>query len=515
MSTTTTIRSDQAPAFIRHHGALDIENADGTAETANSTAPLSSGKPAEFSTLAAECFFVCMCSMGQLLFAIYLASTFVNQLTIAEALDAPESFTPWLIGSFLVANGVSVVISGSLADHISPKWLVVGAFVWSAAWNIVGVWSLDPSRQVLYLVVRAMLGLAVGTLCSAAMSMLGRVYRPGMRKNRVFALMGAMIPMGIVVGALQGGALSAHLEWVFGSTAILAAVCAATACWCIPPLPVRSLGLRSFDYFGAAACVAGCGLVIFGLTQGEPTNWTPYTYALVIVGVAFLVLFAFIESRVQHPLIDSRLWRTPGFLPLMISYFLGYGGWVGCWQFYAVRFLLTIQDKSPIITGCCLIPIGVFGVLASWVVARTLHVLPGHYILIGSMVAFALGPVFFLPQSAGTLYWALSFPGLCLTTFGPDMSFAAISIFITSSVPKSCQGAAGSFLITAQNLSTATMAAVGGIITSQVNQSGTSELDIEAYRAVWWLSFGLCLLAAVICTVFVRIPKSEEKEHTS
>lgn len=499
----------------QNDGVLNRENPESPAEAVDSPAPLNSEKPPEFSTLAAECSFVCICSMGQLLFAIYLASTFVTQLALIEALQVSESLVPWLIGSFLVANGVSVVIAGSLADLMSPKWLVIGAFVWSAAWNLVGVWSIDPSRLVLYLVVRAMLGLAVGTLCSAAMSMLGRVYRPGVRKNRVFSLMGAMIPMGVVVGALLGGALSAHLEWVFGSTAILAAVCALLACWCIPPLPVRSVGLRSFDFFGAAACVVGCGLVIFGLTQGEPTHWTPYTYALVIVGVAFLGLFGFIESRVERPLIDNRLWLTPGFLPLMISYFLGYGGWVGSWQFYAVRFMLTIQGHSPIITACFLIPIGVFGALASWVVARTLHIVPGHYILIGSMIAFALGPVFFLPQTSGTIYWALSFPGLSLTTFGPDMSFAAISIFITSSVPKTYQGAAGSFLITAQNLSTATMAAIGGTIASSASQTGTAELDLNGYRAAWWFSLGVCLLAAVICIAFVRIPKSEEKEHVS
>lgn len=211
------------------------------------TARLSSERPPEFMNLAAECSFVCVCSMGQLLFAIYLANTFVNQVTLVVTLRGSESTTPWLIGSFLVANGVSVIISGSLADLTSPKWIVVGAFVWSALWNLVGVWSLDPSRMILYFVVKAMLGLAVGALCSAAMSMLGRVYRPGIRKNRVFAMMGAMIPMGFGVGALQGGALSAHLEWVFGSTAILAATCAVLACWCIPPLPVTSVGLQNFD----------------------------------------------------------------------------------------------------------------------------------------------------------------------------------------------------------------------------------------------------------------------------
>lgn len=507
--------SDQPHTSQPNDGNFRGINLDDVTIDPGPTARLSSERPPEFTTLAAECSFVCVCSMGQLLFAIYLANTFVNQVTLVEALQGSESTTPWLIGSFLVANGVSVVISGSLADLTSPKWIVVGAFVWSALWNLVGVWSLDPSRMILYFVVKAMLGLAVGALCSAAMSMLGRVYRPGLRKNRVFAMMGAMIPMGFGVGALQGGALSAHLEWVFGSTAILAAVCAVLACWCIPPLPVTSVGLRNFDYLGAAACVAGCGLVIFGLTQGPTTQWAPHTYALVIAGLGLFAVFAFIESRAQRPLIDNRLWLSPGFLPIIISYFFGYGGYCGGWQFYAIRFMLTIQQKSPLITACCLLPIGFSGVVASWVVSRALHVVPGHFVIIGSMFAFALGPVFFLPQSGGTLYWALSFPGLILSTFGPDMSFAAMSVFITSSVPKSYQGAAGSLLITVQNLSTATMAGIGETVASETTDPASTVLDLKALRAVWWFSFAVCLFGAAVSIIFVRIPKSEEKDHIS
>lgn len=471
--------------------------------------------PQMFSSLVEELSFVGICSMGQMMFAIHLAQAFVNQVTYIEALETSTLNTAWLIGSFLVANGVSVVISGSLADLINPKSLLCGAFLWLSLWSLIGAFSLSPSRIVLFFIVRAMAGLAIGTLASASMSMLGRVYHPGVRKNRVFSLMGAMIPFGFTIGAVQGGALSAHLPWLFGSTALLALACFLAAAWCIPSLPVESVSIKDFDFMGAACAMAGCGLVIFGLTQGTPTHWTPYAYSLVIVGLLFLVAFGFLEGRVRRPLIDNRLWSTPGFVPVMISYFLGYGAFAGAFHFYAARFLLTIQSRSPIIVGCCLIPVGVAGAVASWIVARTLHVIPGHYIMIGSMLGFAAGPAFFLPQNADTSYWALGFPGFILSTLGPDMSFAATSIFITSNVPKSYQGAAGSLVITAQNLSTAILAAIGDTVGEKATRSPDGSLDIMSLRAIWWLSLATALVGAVICVCFVRIPKSEEKEHTT
>ncbi|PYH97033.1 MFS general substrate transporter [Aspergillus ellipticus CBS 707.79] len=477
-------------------------------------------KPPELPSLWAEICFVIVCSMGQLLFAIFLANTLVNQLTLVSALGISSSLSPWLVGSFLLANGISVVVSGSLADLVNPKWLIVGAFAWLTIWNLVGVFSITPSLMVLFFFVRSMQGLAVGVLESAAMSILGRVYKPGQRKNQVFSLMSAMIPMGFGIGALQGGAFSAHLQWVFASTAILSLFCTLAAFCTVPQLKPsvsdqtgEPLSIKHFDYLGAGVGMCGCGVLIFGLTQGAPTDWTPYTYALVIVGVLFFVAFYVIERRASRPLIEHRLWKTPGFVPLIVSYFLDYESFVGGWMFYAVRLFLTIQGRSPIITACYLLPITFAGVIASWIVARTLHLLPGHYILITSMVAFSLGPVFFLPQTVKTTYWALSFPGIILSTFGPDLSFAAASIFITSNVLRSFQGAAGSLIITAQNLSSAIFTAVGDTIGEKVTHAEGYSLDLHALRAIWWFSFGTALLGALICAALVRISKSEEKEH--
>ncbi|KAJ3958785.1 hypothetical protein N0V92_004609 [Colletotrichum tropicale] len=510
-TTVLTVRHDQAEQSGHVHSSIPLASSEESTPSPTRTL----GVPPDFSSFAEEIGFVCVCSMGQLLFAIHLAHSFVNQLTFIEALGTSTLNTPWLIGSFLVANGVSVVISGSFADLVSPKDLTCGAFVWLSIWSFIGAFSISPERIILFFFARAMAGLSVGTLCAAAMSMLGRVYRPGLRKNRVFSLMGAMIPMGFAIGAIQGGAFSSHLHWVFGSTALLALFCVGGALWCIPSLPVDSVSLRDFDYAGASAAMLGCGLLIFGLTQGSPTHWSPYTYVLVIVGFASLAAFGLIEKKVRRPLIDNRLWFTPGFLPLIVSYFLGYGAFAGAWQFFAVRFLLTIQHTSPIITACFLIPVGISGTIASWVVSRLLHIMPGHWILMGSMIAFATGPAFFLPQTSGTMYWALSFPGFVISTFGPDMSFAAVAVFITSNVPRSYQGAAGSLVITAQNLSTAVFAALGDTVGEKVTKMADSTLDLGALRAIWWMSLATAMTGALVCAFFVRIPKSEEKEHVS
>jgi hypothetical protein len=197
-----------------------------------------------------------------------------------------------------------------------------------------------------------MQGLSVGVIVSGSMSILGRVYAPGLRKTRVFSAMAAMAPFGFWLGAIQGGALTAHLPWIFGSNAILCGLCAVAAYFTIPALsPVADIAgadaptIRDFDWKGALLATAGCVCLLFGLTQGTITHWSPYTYVLIIVGAVLLAAFFFVEHKVHRPLIPNSLWKTTGFAPLMAAYFLGFGGFV-------VRFNTTfvpqfdIADKS-------------------------------------------------------------------------------------------------------------------------------------------------------------------------
>lgn len=293
------------------------------------------GRPAELSSLTTELIFVLVCSSGQLFFSFFQGNVNVNQQAFRQALGIQNTELPWMVGSYLVALGLSVILSGSLSDLMPPRLVVVVAFVWLTIWNIIGVFSLTPARSTLFFFMRAMQGLSVGVIVSGSMSILGRVYAPGQRKTRVFSAMAAMAPFGFWLGAIQGGALTAHLPWIFGSNAILCALCAVAAYFTIPPLrPVADIAgvdaptIRDFDWKGAILATAGCVCLLFGLTQGNVAHWSPYTYVLIIVGAFLLAAFFVVEHKVHRPLIPNSLWKTPGFAPLMAAYFLGFGGFV-------------------------------------------------------------------------------------------------------------------------------------------------------------------------------------------
>ena len=156
--------------------------------------------PTELGSLLAEVLFVMACTACQVTSSLIVGHITVTQTVFREALGILPAETPWLIGSSALSSGLSVIISGSIADLTPPKSLMVGAFLWGAIWNAATAVAVHTNLKILFFVARAMIGLAVGVLATASMSVLGRVYNPGIRKTRVFSFMAAGSPFGFWIG---------------------------------------------------------------------------------------------------------------------------------------------------------------------------------------------------------------------------------------------------------------------------------------------------------------------------
>lgn len=378
-------------------------------------------------------------------------------------------------------------------------------------------------------------------------SYLGRVYKPGVRRNRVFSIMAGIAPVGYVTGGLHAAALVHHIPWLFGSMALATILLFFAALKAAPTERAmvrfeRMTGSsghpkRKFDFLGAALAIAGCGLVIFGLTQGSSANWEPYTYVTVILGVIILFIFIQVERRVREPLVPPHLWRIHLFGPMIGCYFMCYGSFAAA-QLYAIRFWEDIQGRNPLQSALMMIPNAVIGITAAFLVARLFHILDGHYILGASCVAAMLMPFFFLLNHPSTNYFIFSMWGIALSTFSPDLSFAACSLFISNSVSRRYQGVASSILITMQNLSSALLTSLAETVGTaveekqyvvltvpkqyrEVGQYNTSWMGpghhvvhgdgvtLNKLHAIWLFCLGGALLSLAICVLFLRIPKGE------
>jgi MFS family permease len=122
--------------------------------------------------------------------------------------------------------------------------------------------------RYLFFVARGLQGLAAAGAIPAALGILGANYRPGRRKNKVFAAFSAGNPVGAVFGLVLGGVLTSYVSWrwmmyIFGIWQVIIAV----SSFIFIPKDEKRVGSKDrIDWAGTFLVCSGLILFCFGLT---------------------------------------------------------------------------------------------------------------------------------------------------------------------------------------------------------------------------------------------------------
>src|SRR6185295_1068096 len=84
--------------------------------------------------------------------------------------------------------------------------------------------------------------------------------------------------------------------------------------WRLLPAIKRPDAARNIDYIGAVVFALAIAPFLIGLTNKTGAEWTdPQVGGLMLAGLAFGLLFLFIESRVPEPIVPLNLFRIRTF----------------------------------------------------------------------------------------------------------------------------------------------------------------------------------------------------------
>ncbi len=209
---------------------------------------------------------------------------------------------------------------------------------WFFIWSLVGGFS---QNYITLILCRALQGIGAAAFLPSAITLLGKIYRPGPRKNLIFGLYGACSPLGFFSGIFFGGLSGQTLpwHWYFWIGAGVIFLIAVIAFLCVPSdrQPLRS-PKATMDWLGTGTIVPGLILVVFALTDSShaPEGWkTPYILATFLCGTALLCAAVYIEGWVAtNPLLPFDVFQVKYMTPLLISLFFSYGVF-GMYLFYA------------------------------------------------------------------------------------------------------------------------------------------------------------------------------------
>ncbi|MEV7428536.1 MFS transporter [Nocardioides sp. NPDC092400] len=389
-------------------------------------------------------------SVAQLMVVLDASIANIALPFIGEDLDIDEANLTWIVTGYALAFGGLLLLGGRLADLYGRRRIfMVGLAVFAVASLLGGIATSEP----LLLGARGLQGLGAALASPAALALITTTFPAGPARNRAFAVYAAMSGAGAAVGLILGGWLTGldpilGLEgwrWTFLINVPIGVVAALLA----PRfLPESESHPGQLDVPGAVTGTLGLLGLVYGFSRAgeEAHGWgDTWTIASLAAGVALLLAFAFVESRVSHPLLPVRVFanrtRATSFLVMALVPAAMFA------MFYFLSlFIQLVVGYSPLETGFAFLPFSVGIVIGAGVSSNLVNRIDARYIAgtgtlmaVVALVGFsrlsvptgaadllALGPDGHLGSDVS--YWASIFPFIVLMSIGMGLTFVPLTL---------------------------------------------------------------------------------------
>ena len=377
-----------------------------------------------------------------------LDATIVNVAlqTLRDDLDVSLATIQWVSTGYLLALAAVIPLTGWMAERFGPRrvWMgAVAAFVLTSA--LCGVaWSAGT-----LIGFRVLQGLAGGMIMPIGMITLAQAAGPK-RMGRVMSVVGVPMLLGPVIGPVIGGLLVDNLSWrwIFYVNVPVGAVGLVLAYKLLPA--GRAAGRASeaghasppLDKLGLVLLSPGIAAIVFGLSEvGTHRTLTAVSAWLPIVaGLAMVTAFILRAVRIEHPLVEVKLFRGRGFSAAAATTTLVGGALFGSMILLPLYYQV-VRGQSPLHAGLLMMPQGIGAALGMNVAGRlTDRIGAGRVVPVG-LLLLALGTIPYATIGGDTSYGILM-AGLFVRGLGlggtmmPAMAAAYATLDSGAEVPR-------------------------------------------------------------------------------
>jgi MFS family permease len=394
----------------------------------------------------------------------------------------------WVVISYVLTYASLLLALGRIGDTVGYARVFRIGLIWSTVALLLVAWSPSFGAMLLF---RFLQGVGAALVLSCGVALVTGLYGEAQR-SRALGIYTMMLSLGLMLGPLLGGALTAAFDWpaVFWFRAPIAAA-ALLLLRGMPASPPRQAADR-FDILGGAALVFG--LVTMLLTINRIREFSAIWFAL--LSAAAFAAFIFREQRAARPIIAVDVLKAPGFALLNLVSVLANLAAFSIWLLVPY-FLARVPGITLTESGIILATAAAGAVLAAPIGGRIVgrHISTERLAMIG---AVAIGGGLLLigawTEQTPTL---LRITGLGVQGIGLGLFQLAYSDIVTSALPLRDRGVAGSLVLLTRTLGTVTAASVVLLVFGILNaRYGFLEGFQKTFQLAALLAFAAAALLA-------------------
>jgi MFS transporter, DHA2 family, multidrug resistance protein len=275
---------------------------------------------------------------------------------------------------------------GSVGDRIGRRRLLL---IGAAAFGVASLLAAFSTSAETLIVARALLGIAGATLAPSTLSLLHGMFADERQRTFAVGVWLASFSAGAAIGPLVGGALLEHFWW--GSVFLVAVPLMALLLVLGPRLlpEQRSGAAMKLDLPSAVLSLVGLLGLIYAMKEVARGGFDAPAFGALLVGLSAGAVFVRRQRVLADPLVDVRLFRSPGFSSAIGAMVAAVFVIDGTFLFLS-QYLQVIEGKTPLAAALWLLPATgglVIGSMSAPLITR--RVATVHLLVAGLVVAAA------------------------------------------------------------------------------------------------------------------------------
>jgi EmrB/QacA subfamily drug resistance transporter len=378
-------------------------------------------------------------------FMTYLDNNVTNVAipTIQRSLHLSLSGLEWVVSSYILVFAGLLLAGGRLADLFGRRRLFLLGL---SVFTLGSLWAGLSSSGAELIAARVVQGLGAALVVPTTLMIIMATFAAGRERTTAIGIWTAIGAMALAFGPLIGGFISQHFHWgwiffINVPVGIVTLVIALAAAGESRDLSV----VRRLDVPGLITSTLALFSLTYALIDGENRGWTsPLILAAFAVAAVAAVLFAVIEARAAHPMVDMRLFRSRVYAGGTVTMMLWAFGVFGIYFFTSI-YLQTILGFSPTKAGLAFVPMALCMALFAGLAGPVSRVLRPHQTVGLGMAVMAGGLYLFGTLGGGATFGSLM-PGFLMFGAGAGLMNVPLTNAIMQSMTPERSGIASALL---------------------------------------------------------------------
>ncbi|KAI7240980.1 hypothetical protein KC330_g894 [Hortaea werneckii] len=435
---------------------------------------------------------LCICIItctAQMMDNVFMTGVNISLPAIQRDFGIDDSALQWLISAYTLTFGGFLLLAGVMSDRYGRKNVFVAGMAWLSIWTLADGFA---SSFIQLAIFRAFQGMGAAMTVPSGVGIISSFF-VAQDRTRALSYFAAAGAVGFCLGLVLGGFLTQGLGWryLFWLTVIITGLLGLAGLFILPKDRNEGHEKPRLDILGAGISTGGLVLLSFVISSGGEYGWhKAFIIALLVVSIALLAVFAYVEKKVRNPIMPLSLWKIPNFAALWIAGFVAYGGYQSI-LYYVMLMAQEIVHLSAGGTALRLIPMAVVGGGMCMFLGKVMERFNTKYLLLFGLACCTIAPIpCALMEKDDINFWKHIFPTSIVSVIGIGTTYCTITVVALASVPVSAKSLCGGMINTAFQIGSGVGLALASAVV-QATETNKGHGLLAQYKVGMWCCAGL------------------------